>query len=90
MKEQVCADYNARDGVGCTLSAASSLGTKLGTDQWAHRAIAGRGILLDVPRHLAHAGCDYDASTFVVTVDDLEATLTTQAWTSRTTQTGSS
>jgi kynurenine formamidase len=54
-------------------------GTKLGTDQWARRAIVGRGVLVDVARHLAGIGRDYDPnSAFEVTVDDLEGTLAAQ------------
>jgi hypothetical protein len=51
-------------------------GTKLGTDQWALRAIVGRGVLVDMARHLARIGHGYDPnSAFEVTVDDLEGTL---------------
>jgi kynurenine formamidase len=54
-------------------------GTKLGVDQWARRAIVGRGVLVDVARHLAGLGRDYDPnSAFEVTVDDLEGTLVAQ------------
>jgi kynurenine formamidase len=54
-------------------------GTKLGVDQWARRAIVGRGVLVDVARHLARIGRDYDPnSAFEVTVDDLEGTLAAQ------------
>ena len=54
-------------------------GTKLGVDQWARRAIVGRGVLVDVARHLAGIGRDYDPnSAFEVTVEDLEGTLAGQ------------
>jgi hypothetical protein len=54
-------------------------GTRLGVDQWARRAIVGRGVLVDVPRHLERSGRDYDPdSAFAMTVEDLEGTLAAQ------------
>ena len=49
--------------------------TKLGIDHWARRGIAGRGVVLDVARHLALAGRAMDCGARVdITVDDLEGT----------------
>lgn len=54
-------------------------GSKLGVDQWAARAIVGRGVLLDVKRHLERAGRSYDVhSSHEITVEDLEATAAAQ------------
>lgn len=53
--------------------------TKLGVDQWAQRAIVGRGVLLDVARHLSQAGQALDVdSSYEITVADLEATAEAQ------------
>jgi kynurenine formamidase len=50
-------------------------GTKLGVDQWSSRAIVGRGVLLDIARHLASVGRSYEVdSSYPITVADLEET----------------
>lgn len=52
-------------------------GTKLGVDQWAERAIVGRGVLLDVRRQLERAGRPYDLdSSYEITLEDLQETAT--------------
>ena len=52
---------------------------KLGIDQWSHRAIVGRGVLIDVQRHLEAAGRSYDpASACQFTVEDLQETIAAQ------------
>jgi kynurenine formamidase len=49
--------------------------TRLGVDRWAERAIVGRGVLLDVARHLSREGRPFDVdSSYEITVADLEAT----------------
>lgn len=54
-------------------------GAKLGIDQWAERAVVGRGVLLDVARHCALDGRPYDpASNHAITVADLEGTIERQ------------
>ncbi|HLF42611.1 MAG TPA: cyclase family protein [Acidimicrobiia bacterium] len=55
------------------------VGTKLGVDQWAKRAIVGRGVLLDVAKHLSDAGRAFDVeSSYQITVADLEGTAEAQ------------
>jgi kynurenine formamidase len=47
---------------------------KLGIDQWSSRAIVGRGVLLDLQRHV-----EFDAATaYGFTVEDLEQTIAAQ------------
>ncbi|NQY56948.1 MAG: cyclase family protein [Ilumatobacteraceae bacterium] len=49
--------------------------TRLGIDHWARRGIAGRGVLLDVARHLQQQGRPIDCAERVdIRPDDLEAT----------------
>jgi len=49
-------------------------GTRGGIENWARRGIAGRGVLLDVARHLERAGRPIDASTvYRIPVEELEA-----------------
>ncbi|HEX9855609.1 MAG TPA: cyclase family protein [Acidimicrobiia bacterium] len=49
-------------------------GTRLGIDQWAKRAIVGRGVLLDIPGYRAAAGLPYEVdSSYQVTVADLDS-----------------
>ncbi len=56
-----------------------SEGSKLGVDQWAKRAIVGRGVLLDVKRHLEQRGRPYDVtSAYRITVEDLQETAEAQ------------
>lgn len=38
----------------------------LGVHAWAHAGIAGRGVLLDLPRYFEHLGLAYDAATTIV------------------------
>lgn len=53
--------------------------TELGIQHLAQRGIAGRGVLLDIARHFAARGRDYDVTrTIRVTVDDLEEVLAQQ------------
>lgn len=53
--------------------------TKLGVDRWANRAIVGRGVLLDVARHLSADGRGFEVdSSYEITVADLEATAKAQ------------
>jgi len=40
--------------------------TRLGVHNWAERGIAGRGVLLDIPRFFRDRGVDYDPSSTVV------------------------
>ncbi len=54
-------------------------GSKLGVDQWAKRAIVGRGVLLDVKRYLEQCGRSYDVTSAQrFTVDDLRETAAAQ------------
>jgi kynurenine formamidase len=54
-------------------------GSKLGVDQWSTRSIVGRGVLLDVARHLARSGRPYEVdSSYPITVPDLEETAAAQ------------
>ncbi|MGE0387556.1 MAG: cyclase family protein [Gammaproteobacteria bacterium] len=49
-------------------------GTKLGVDQWAARAIVGRGVLLDIPAYMRDAGRPYDPKgSHAITGADLDA-----------------
>ena len=52
--------------------------TRLGVDRWAKRAIVGRGVLLDVARHLTDRGGFEVDSSYEITVADLEATARAQ------------
>lgn len=53
--------------------------TRLGVNVWAETGIAGRGVLLDVPRFFAERGLAYDASeTVVIDVAMLDAIATSQ------------
>jgi kynurenine formamidase len=55
-------------------------GTRLGIDQWSRRGIVGRGVLVDVKRHLEAEGRAYDVvSAYQITVDDLEGALERQS-----------
>lgn len=48
-------------------------GTRGGIEHWARRGLAGRGVLLDIPRHWAATGRIFDAGTDSrITVEDLE------------------
>lgn len=54
-------------------------GTKLGVDQWAGDGIIGRGLLLDVYKHLADVGRPYDPlSNYGITPEDLDETAKAQ------------
>jgi len=54
-------------------------GSKNGLDHWAQRGIAGRGVLLDVARHLAAQGDPIDAnSSRAITAPELDATAEAQ------------
>ena len=54
-------------------------GSKNGIDAWARRGIAGRGLLLDVARHLAAQGDPIDpGSSRAIKVGELEATAAAQ------------
>ncbi|OAI40329.1 hypothetical protein AYO38_06000 [bacterium SCGC AG-212-C10] len=48
--------------------------TRGGIENWARRGLAGRGVLLDIPRHWASEGRSFDSGTDSrITVEDLEA-----------------
>lgn len=52
---------------------------KLGVDQWAGRAIVGRGVLVDLQRHLDSVGRSYDpAAAHHFTVEDLQDAIAAQ------------
>jgi kynurenine formamidase len=54
-------------------------GTKLGIDRWAGRGVTGRGVLVDIERHLAAAGRPYDPTTaYQISVDDVVGALDRQ------------
>lgn len=54
-------------------------GTKNGIEQWARRGIAGRGVLVDVPRYMHATGRPYDpVGPSEITVDDLRAAMAAQ------------
>jgi kynurenine formamidase len=50
-----------------------AMGARLGIHHWAARGIVGRGVLLDVERHLKQQSVDYDAMTEVSVEADLLA-----------------
>lgn len=55
------------------------VGTKLGVDQWAGRAIVGRGVLIDIVGHYRATGQDYDVvSAHQIPPSDLDAALARQ------------
>jgi hypothetical protein len=48
-------------------------GGKLGVDQWAHRAVVGRGVLIDLQRHMERTGRQYDPlDAHAFSVEDLD------------------
>lgn len=54
-------------------------GTRLGIDRWADRAVVGRGVLLDMARHLASAGDPIDVEAArEITAGELDAALAEQ------------
>jgi kynurenine formamidase len=54
-------------------------GGRLGIDRWARRGVVGRGVLVDLPRHYAARGIDYDpTSDHEITVADLRGALAAQ------------
>ncbi|MDX6397535.1 MAG: hypothetical protein QOJ43_943 [Gaiellaceae bacterium] len=49
-------------------------GARLGVDRWAKRAIVGRGVLIDLERHMERAGRPYDPlSAHPFSVDDIRS-----------------
>lgn len=59
---------------GLTSEANSPDATRLGVHNWAEAGIAGRGVLLDVPRFFAKQGLTYDpSSTVVIDAEMLDA-----------------
>lgn len=65
-----CREFGFYGGV--TLNP-SEMGTRLGIQSWAESGIIGRGVLLDVERHLVHCGQDYDPLSEISVTPELLA-----------------